>query len=72
MHVHLAVQVLSNSIVRLINDYVDKCGRGDYDSIKLMASKIDRLVDTMNNIDVSNKGEKGYDMIDSPDHFHIQ
>ena len=28
IHAHLAVQVLSNSIVRLINDYVDKCGRG--------------------------------------------
>ena len=28
MRVHLAIQVVSNSMVRLINDYVDICGEG--------------------------------------------
>ena len=27
MRVHLAVQVVSNSMVRLINDHSDKCGK---------------------------------------------
>ena len=38
-----------------------------------MIIKIDRLVDIMNNTDVSNRGErKGCEMIDSPNRFHIQ
>ena len=28
MRVHLAVQVVSNSMVRLINDYATNCGGG--------------------------------------------
>ena len=74
MRVHLAVQVVSNSMVRLINDYAKICGgEKKYESLKLMIIKIDRLVDIMNNTDVSNRGEKkGCKMIDSPDHFHIQ
>ena len=74
MRVHLAVQVVSNSMVRLIDDYADNCGgRDSYKSLKLMVSKIDRLVDIMNNTDVSNRGErKGCEILDSPDHFHIQ
>ena len=38
-----------------------------------MIIKIDRLVDIMNNTDVSNRSErKGCEMIDSPNRFHIQ
>ena len=59
IRVHLAVQVVSNSMVRLIDDYADNCGgRDSYKSLKLMVPKIDRLVDIMNNTDVSNRGER--------------
>ena len=59
MRVHLAVQVVSNSMMRLIDDYTDMCGgRDSYKSLKLMVSKIDRLVGIMNNTDVSNRGER--------------
>ena len=74
MRVYLAVQVVSSSMVKLIDDHADICGgRDNYKSLKLMVSKIDRLVDIMNNADVSNRGErKGYEILDSPHHIHIQ
>ena len=74
MRVHLAVQVVSNSMMRLIYDYAHIYGgRDSYKSLKLMVSKIDRVFDIMNNTDINNRGErKGCEMLDSPDHFHIQ
>ena len=71
--VHLAVQVVSNSMVWLIKDEADMCDWKDsYTSLSTMVRKFGRLVDIFNNFDISNRGEKnGCEMIDCPDHFDI-
>ena len=73
MYVHLAVQVLSNSMVRLRKDYADKCGgKESYTSLSTMVIKIDRHADILNNTYVSNRDEKkDCKIIDCPDHLHI-
>ena len=58
MRVYLAVQVVSNSIVRSISEYAKICFWKKYESLKLIIMKFDRLVDIMNNTNVSNRGKK--------------
>ena len=59
MGVHLDVQVVSNSMVRLIKYYAEKFGGKEiYTSLSTMVSKLDKLVDIMNNTYVSNRRDK--------------
>jgi hypothetical protein len=76
MRVHLAVQVLSESVVRLIERYVkdpevQKEHEGDiekqYAPLKALISSCDRLVDIWN----ANRDKK-CECIDSPNHPHIK
>jgi hypothetical protein len=76
MRVHLAVQVLSTSVVQLIERYVkdpliQAQHNGDseklYAPLKTLISSCDRLVDICNA-----NGKKECEYIDSPDHFHIK
>ena len=57
MRVHLAMQVLSQSMMHMIDAHAEKCGGMDeYEPMREIICGIDRLVDICNNTDMSNRG----------------
>ena len=74
MRVFLATQVVSATVIQLIDRYADKCGGvSKYAPIRVLIANIDRLVDICNNTHMNSRGlVKGCEEIDSPTHFHIQ
>ena len=73
MRVYLAVQVMSDTMRRMIISHADHCGGTDkYKSILEIISNIDLLVDICNGTNMSSKGiYKGCECINTPDHPHI-
>ena len=73
MRVHLAVQVVSQSMIRLIDKHASECGGIEkYQSLKKIITSIDRLVDICNNTAMNNQKEfKGCEMINNPNHYHL-
>ena len=65
MRVHLAVQVVSNSVVDLIEKYENREIK-DYSSLKMMIVNVDWLVDLWNG-----DRRKGYENINSPNHEYL-
>ena len=74
MRVHLSVQAFSQCTLRLIDRCAPNCGGiSKYSSQIEVIKKVDRLVDICNNTSMSNRNEfKGCEMINSPDHFHLE
>ena len=74
MRVFLATQVVSATLLRLIDNYAAKCGGIEiYAPIRVLVANIDRLVDICNNTRVNNRGVvKGCEEIDSQHHFHLK
>ena len=74
MRVHLAVQVKSQSAIRIFRDNAEKCsGIAEVEPHIAVIEKVDRLIDIWNNTGMSNRKEfKGCEMIDSPNHFHLE
>ena len=74
MKVFLATQVVSATVIRLIDMHADKCGGNKkYQPIRSLIEKIDLLVDISNNTKVNNRGVvKGCEAIDRPNHFHLK
>ena len=74
MKVFLATQVVSATIIRLLDTYADKCGGvAKYAPIRVIVANIDRLVDICNNTRTNSRGVvKGCEQINSPHHFHLQ
>ena len=57
MRVHLAMQVVSQSMVNMIDAHAEKCGGMDeYEPMREIICGIDRVVDICNNTDMSNRG----------------
>ena len=74
MRVHLAVQVVSNTMVSMIGTYCkdNEERKQFYEPIKKICTTLDRLVDICNNTSMSSNGVwKGCEPINSPDHRHI-
>ena len=69
MNVFLAIQVIG-----IIDMYADKCGGNEkYIPLRVLMTKLDRLVDISNNTKTNNRGiVKGCEEIDSPNHFHLK
>ena len=74
MKVFLATQVVSATVIRLIDMHADKCGGNEqYQLIRALLKIIDQLVDISNNTKVNNRGiAKGCEEIDNPNHFHLK
>jgi hypothetical protein len=67
MRCFLAFQVMSATVVRLIDDYADYCGGMEfYIPLREIVVQVDTLVDIMNS-----NVEKGFQRIDSPNHPHL-
>ena len=73
MRVYLAVQVMSDTMRRMIISHADHCGGTDkYKSILEIISNIDLLVNICNGTNMSSKGVyKGCECINTPHHPHI-
>ena len=57
MRVHLAMQVVSRSMVNMIDAHAEECGGMDeYGPIQKIICAIDSLVDICNNTDLSTHG----------------
>eukprot|EP00957_Ditylum_brightwellii_P080908 6154521-Ditylum_brightwellii.AAC.1 len=64
----LAMQVMSQAVVWLIDNYADECGGVEiYAPLCAVVEKVDMLVDIMNS-----QVEKGYERIDSLTHRHLE
>ena len=74
MKVFLETQVVSASIIRLLDTHADKCGGiVKYAPIQAIVTNIDRLIDICNNTRTNIRGVvKGCEEINSPHHFHLQ
>ena len=74
MKIFLVTQVVSATVIQLIDRYAIQCGgAAKYASIRALITHIDRLVDICNNTQMNNRGVvKGCEIIDSPNHFHIK
>ena len=73
MRIYLAVQVISETMLRLIENNAQFCkGIERYSSIVEIIKKVDRLVDICNGTDMSKqKVWKGCECINSPTHKHL-
>ena len=73
MKVFLATQVVSSTVVKLIDMHVDKCGGvTKYNPLKAIIQKVDHLVNICNNTRVNNRGVvKGCKEINTPTHYHL-
>ena len=74
LKVFLATQVVSATVIQLLDNYADKCGGIEkYAPIRVIIANIDRLVDICNNTRTNSRSVvKGCEEIDSPHHFHLQ
>ena len=71
MRVYLAVQVLSASMIELIDTYATDAEKEAYSSLRELAKHVDRLVDIVNATHMHNGKFKGCKVFDSPDHSHF-
>eukprot|EP00957_Ditylum_brightwellii_P085645 6515213-Ditylum_brightwellii.AAC.1 len=63
----LAMQVMSQTVVWLIDNYADKCGcKDEYAPLRAVVKKLDMLVDIMNS-----RVQKGFAHINSPVHKYL-
>ena len=74
MRVHLAVQVKSQSAIRILRDNDDECsGIAEVEQYIAVIEKVDCLIDIWNNTGMGNRKEfKECEMINSPNHFHLE
>ena len=72
MRVLLVTQVVSETVIRLVDTYLVKCGGiKKYALICVLVASIDRLVDIFNNTRVNSRDVvKGREEFNSPQHFH--
>eukprot|EP00978_Attheya_sp_CCMP212_P047092 scaffold421221_cov91-Attheya_sp.AAC.2 len=73
MRVHLAVQITSQHMIQLIDEYSEKCGGvSEYAPSREIIASLDRLIDICNNTGMSgNNVFKGCEPICSPTHSHL-